>query len=124
MMSTIRAVYMIACLCFFVVSDGTAKQADLVRYQLTNQTANGIQTGTFSNDSHTLHVGIFLYDQVVSIPSDFNADGVVDFADFLIFAAAYGSRQTDSNFNASLDLDLNGDVGFSDFLIFAAAFGR
>ena len=44
---------------------------------------------------------------------DFNADGQIDFSDFLIFANAFGSA--DSRF----DLDADGRVGFGDFLHFA-----
>ena len=44
---------------------------------------------------------------------DFNADGRLDFSDFLIFANAFGSA--DSRF----DLDADGRVGFGDFLHFA-----
>ncbi len=47
---------------------------------------------------------------------DFNADGEVGFSDFLLFAAAFGSR------NPAYDLDTDRTVGFSDFLVFAAAF--
>ncbi|OGG46297.1 MAG: hypothetical protein A3F84_02410 [Candidatus Handelsmanbacteria bacterium RIFCSPLOWO2_12_FULL_64_10] len=49
---------------------------------------------------------------------DFNKDGKVDFDDFFLFAAAFGSS------NASFDLDSDGDVGFGDFFLFAEAFGK
>ncbi|MDE3000849.1 MAG: FG-GAP-like repeat-containing protein [Gemmatimonadota bacterium] len=48
--------------------------------------------------------------------ADFNGDGAVDFADFILFARAYGS--TDSRY----DLDGNGTVGFGDFIAFVTAF--
>ena len=48
--------------------------------------------------------------------ADFNADGKVDFADFIEFASAYGGTDT------KYDLDNNGSVGFGDFLRFADAF--
>jgi uncharacterized protein (DUF1501 family) len=50
--------------------------------------------------------------------SDFNNDGIVDFADFLEFAD--GFQRGDTRF----DIDGNGQTGFSDFLEFARAFGR
>ena len=47
---------------------------------------------------------------------DFNADGQIDFRDFLIFANAFGSA--DSRF----DLDADGRVGFGDFLRFVRVY--
>jgi hypothetical protein len=49
--------------------------------------------------------------------SDFNSDGLVDFGDFLMFAAGFGGS------DPALDIDEDGSVGFGDFLIFAQAFG-
>lgn len=48
--------------------------------------------------------------------ADFNGDGAVDFADFILFARAYGS--TDMRY----DLDGDGTVGFGDFIAFTNAF--
>jgi hypothetical protein len=47
---------------------------------------------------------------------DFNADGKLDFTDFIEFAQAYGGTE------AKYDLDGDGSVGFGDFLRFADAF--
>ncbi len=47
---------------------------------------------------------------------DFNADGKLDFADFIEFAQAYGSTE------AKYDLDGDGSVGFGDFLRFVEAY--
>lgn len=52
-----------------------------------------------------------------TLSSDFDGSGVVDFADFLVFAGAFGSS------SATEDLDGSGTVDFADFLIFASAFG-
>ena len=49
--------------------------------------------------------------------TDFNGDGRTDFADFFLFADAYGG--TDSRF----DLDRSGRVDFADFFRFVDAFG-
>ena len=46
--------------------------------------------------------------------ADFDANGIVDFGDFILFAQAFGSNQ--SNF----DLDGNGNVDFPDFILFAS----
>ena len=48
--------------------------------------------------------------------ADFNGDGAVDFADFILFAQAYGSAEV------RFDLDGNGTVGFEDFIAFVTAF--
>jgi len=58
-----------------------------------------------------------------SLSPDFNADGVVDFQDFLAFAQVFGGREGDGKYSARFDLTQDGSVGFSDFLEFAAAFG-
>ena len=50
--------------------------------------------------------------------ADFDDSGRVDFSDFLLFAAAFGS--TDPRF----DLDGDGNVAFSDFVRFAFLFGK
>lgn len=52
-----------------------------------------------------------------SAATDFNGDGRTDFADFFLFADAYGG--TDSRF----DLDRSGRVDFADFFRFVDAFG-
>ena len=49
--------------------------------------------------------------------TDFNGDGKTDFADFFLFADAYGGT------NAKFDLDGNGTVDFADFFKFVDAFG-
>ena len=50
--------------------------------------------------------------------ADFDANGIVDFGDFILFAQAFGSDQ--SNF----DLDGSGSVDFPDFILFAQRFGE
>ena len=49
--------------------------------------------------------------------ADFNNDGRVNFADFVLFARAFGSAE------AAFDLDGDGRVNFTDFVLFARAFG-
>jgi hypothetical protein len=52
------------------------------------------------------------------IGPDFNADGIVDFNDFFLFAGAFGTR------NSEYDLTGDGIVDFNDFFVFAGAFGQ
>ena len=47
---------------------------------------------------------------------DFNADGGVDFSDFILFAVGF------SNADLAYDLDDDGGVGFTDFLEFVRAY--
>ena len=54
--------------------------------------------------------------EVPSGDADFNGDGAVDFADFVLFAQGFGS--TDMRF----DLDGDGNVGFADFIVFVGAY--
>ncbi len=56
--------------------------------------------------------------------ADLDSDGDVDFSDFLLFAAAFGTSEGGPGYNAAADLDGDGTVAFSDFLIFASAFGK
>lgn len=55
------------------------------------------------------------------LAGDFNADGKVDFKDFLLFAQNFGKKGGDS---VRFDLNSDGVVGFTDFLLFAAEFGK
>ena len=55
---------------------------------------------------------------------DFDGDGTVGFADFVLFAGAFGLSRRDDGYDARYDLDGDGTIGFSDFLIFANNFGR
>ncbi len=60
-----------------------------------------------------------------SASADFDNSGSVDFADFVMFAGAFGrtSGRLESPY-ARYDLDMDGVVGFADFLIFAHALGH
>ena len=55
---------------------------------------------------------------------DFDGNGVVDFADFLLFVVTFGSRQGDPGYDARYDLDGDGAIEFDDFLIFVNAFHK
>ena len=50
--------------------------------------------------------------------SDFDGNGSVDFKDFVLFARAFGTRES------PYDLREDGTVDFNDFVLFAADFGR
>ena len=55
---------------------------------------------------------------------DFDGDGTVGFGDFLNFAEAFGSSQSDEGYEPRYDLNGDGEIGFEDFVIFAENFGK
>ena len=55
---------------------------------------------------------------------DFDRNNVVDFADFLLFTAVFGTNTADHNFNKSMDLIPDGMITFADFLVFVENFGK
>lgn len=55
--------------------------------------------------------------------ADFDGDCLVDFSDFVMFAAAFGGTAGNDDFDARFDLNGNDEVDFQDFLIFASEFG-
>ena len=56
--------------------------------------------------------------------SDFDGSGVVDFQDFLLFAAGFGKQAGQAGYDARLDLDGSNAVDFPDFLAFVQYYGR
>lgn len=56
--------------------------------------------------------------------ADFDKNGTVDFTDFLLFAAAFGSSRGNDKYEQRLDLNNNGSIDFEDFLLFASVFGK
>ena len=54
---------------------------------------------------------------------DFDGDGAVAIADFLLFVAQFGLSDNDAGYDARFDLDGDGVIGIGDFLIFVNAFG-
>ena len=60
---------------------------------------------------------------VISCLGDFSGDGKINFDDFVIFAAAYGTSTGNPNFNPDADMNHDGKVNFDDFVIFASVYG-
>ena len=57
--------------------------------------------------------------------ADFNGDGIVNLADFSIFAVCFGQRVNCSQNDTCCQCDLNGDgiINLADFSIFAVCYG-
>ena len=72
----------------------------------------------------TVNLDIRIALQLQALTSDFDGDGVVNFADFLAFAGQFGARQGDGRYEAKYDLDSDGAIGFGDFLLFSSSFGK
>ena len=58
------------------------------------------------------------------LTGDFDGDGQVGIADFLLFVEVFGTRSGQENFNPKFDLDNDETVGITDFLIFVDNFGK
>ena len=56
--------------------------------------------------------------------ADFNGDGIVNIADFLLFVGVFGSQQGDGKYDAKYDLVRDGAITVADFLIFVDNYGK
>ena len=56
--------------------------------------------------------------------ADFNGDGSVNVADFLLFVGVFGSQQGDGKYDAKYDLVRDGAITVADFLIFVDNYGK
>lgn len=62
--------------------------------------------------------------QLAAPPSaDFDGSGLVGFADFILFASAFGHRKGEGKYEVRYDLDGDGYIEFKDFVTFARRFG-
>ena len=61
--------------------------------------------------------------QAAICPGDFDDNGIVNIADFLLFTDVFGTSSSDANYNALMDMDGNGEIDIIDFLSFAGVFG-
>ena len=58
-----------------------------------------------------------------ALRGDFNIDGSVTFADFVLLASVFNTRPGDAKFSEIYDLNSNQVVDFADFVIFVSYFG-
>ena len=111
--------------------DSWGGQPDLTRRYITFRTVSGANANARLFIDHIVAVDetfSWSVEHPVREPSpieqaDFTQDGQVGFADFLIFAQAFGTSQGDPGFDPRCDLNGDGAIGFGDFLMFAQLFG-
>jgi hypothetical protein len=93
-----------------------------VSYQPSSEGAFSGLIQVMSDDPDHAIMSVSLTGTGVFVPADartdFDGSGKVDFADFLVFAQAFGST------NVLIDVDGSGKVDFADFLTFAQSFGK
>ena len=89
---------------------------------------DGVADGMDLACVHTLGDSIAGRDQLLgtisSLPGDFDLDGSVGFADFLILSANFGQSNDDAPAYTAGNIDMVDGVNFSDFLALSANFGQ
>lgn len=53
---------------------------------------------------------------------DFDDNGMVDFADFVLFVSVFDTYTGDASYNGFMDMDKNGIINISDFVLFVRVF--
>ena len=94
-----------------------APDQDELTQSATLESTGGVQNLDMSN------TGLSFTQQASTCPGDFDGNGMVNIADFLLFADVFGASSDDTNYNALMDMDGNGEVGIADFLSFVGVFG-
>jgi len=62
------------------------------------------------------------FTSVYICPGDFDDNGIVNMADFLLFGEVFGTRSGDAAYNALMDMDSSGGIDVADFLLFVDVF--
>ena len=114
----------------FVVTEGDGSLS--VETAVTDSSGRASSVLTLGNSLEPIVVSVmvigieqpvtFLIESMAT--PDFDGDGTVDFADFLLFVEQFGFSEDDAGYETRFDLDGDGMIRFEDFLIFANAFGK
>ncbi|MCY3870895.1 MAG: leucine-rich repeat domain-containing protein [Gemmatimonadetes bacterium] len=62
------------------------------------------------------------FTSVYICPGDFDDNGIVNMADFLLIGEVFGTRSGDAAYNALMDMDSSGGIDVADFLLFVDVF--
>jgi hypothetical protein len=95
-------------------ADGNGESDEMWRFRITNATWS----------RQVLSFGKVEAEVEPALATDFDANGRVDFEDFLLFASGFGKSSTAADFDIRFDLNSSGRVDFEDFLLFVADFGK
>ena len=111
-----------------IAGDGTlSASADTTdangRAQTTLTLGNSLETNLVAVTVGGIEQPVTFVIEAMAKP-DFNGDGAVNIADFLLFVAQFGFSQADEGYDARFDLDGDGVIGIGDFLIFVNNFGN
>ena len=74
-------------------------------------------------ETMTRSVSVLLHAPAPPSP-DFDGNGMVDFADFVLFSGAFGYREGDDGYESGYDLNGDGQITLADFVAFARRFGE
>jgi len=100
------------------------RQYAIELHAFTLEGPRGATSPSYGSLSGHLYIHLDFH-QPIPVTSDFNDNGVVDFADFLEFARVFGKQKgKDDTFDARFDLEENDQIDFGDFLLFASHFGK
>lgn len=86
----------------------------------------GARVWSLTMQDRTLYAGgnlrVYTREFAVRKRTDFDGDGVVRFADFLMFIRFYGTTEESGRWQPVYDLDADGDVDYEDYLVLAGEF--
>lgn len=102
----------------FVLDQGTSSEPTSVGVRVYDTSTDQLAAGPISTGLPPFDI-VFLD----ASPADYDGSGTVAFEDFLLFAAAFGTRQGEDGFASQFDLHADGLIDFTDFLVFASNFG-
>ncbi|MDG6243461.1 MAG: hypothetical protein QCH31_03585 [Methanolobus sp.] len=101
-----------------VVCENVDLSTEFQRLMFTHNPLDG--TGLYMNGG--VPAGNNNEPPVEEMKGDYNGDEVVNFFDFVEFAACYNSVMGDSNYNAIFDFNDDGTIDFFDFVEFAGVY--
>lgn len=111
---------------FYILSQLEAGMLTGIRIFPFNELMAGDTISVFgwSSSDDAIKAQIVVRHESPVVIGDLTGDGMVNFSDFLLFAAAFGKSVGDEGYNPKADLNNDDAVNFADFLIFAQNFGN